>query len=71
MANVELLASPEKIRWQQSAARLRIELPRQKSALDYAVAFKISLARSAPQNSAIRNAGWSAPVTMAGLLTET
>ena len=44
VANVELLASPEKIRWQQSAARLRIELPRQKSALDYAVAFKISLA---------------------------
>ena len=44
VANVELLGSPEKIRWQQSAAGLRIELPRQKPALDYAVAFKISLA---------------------------
>jgi alpha-L-fucosidase len=44
VANVELLGSPEKIRWQQTAAGLRIELPRQKPALDYAVAFKISLA---------------------------
>jgi alpha-L-fucosidase len=44
VAHVELLGSPEKIRWHQTAAGLRIELPRQKPALDYAVAFKISLA---------------------------
>ena len=44
VAHVELLGSPEKSRWQQTGAGLRIELPRQKPALDYAVAFKIGLA---------------------------
>jgi alpha-L-fucosidase len=44
VARVELLGSPERLRWQQTASGLRIELPRQKPALDYAVAFKISLA---------------------------
>jgi alpha-L-fucosidase len=44
IAHVELLGSPETIRWQQSAEGLRIELPRQKPNSAYAVAFKINLA---------------------------
>jgi alpha-L-fucosidase len=44
VAHVELLGSPERIRWHQTSEGLRIELPRQMPALDYAVAFKITLA---------------------------
>jgi alpha-L-fucosidase len=44
VAHVELLGSPETLRWQQIAAGLRIELPTQKPASDYAVVFKLSLA---------------------------
>ncbi len=44
VAHVEMLGSPETIRWQQTNAGLRIERPRQKPAVDYAVAFKLSLA---------------------------
>jgi alpha-L-fucosidase len=44
VAHVELLGSPEKIRFQQTPQGLRIEQPRQKPASDYAVVFKLSLA---------------------------
>ena len=44
VARVELLGSPETIRWQQTAVGLRIEAPRQKPASDYAVVFNLSLA---------------------------
>lgn len=45
VAHVELLGSPEKIHFKQSAEGLRIEAPRQKpTSGDYAVAFKLSLA---------------------------
>lgn len=44
VGQVEMLGSPEKVRWQQSAQGLRIDPPRQKSDTDIAVAFKISLA---------------------------
>ena len=44
VAHVELLGSPEKIRFQQSSRGLRIERPGQEPASDYAVVFKLSLA---------------------------
>jgi len=44
VAQVEMLGSPEKIQFQQTAQGLRIEQPRQKPASDYAVVFKLSLA---------------------------
>ncbi len=43
VAHVELLGSPEKIEFKQTAQGLRIEQPRQKPASDYAVVFKLSL----------------------------
>ena len=44
VAHVELLGSPEKIRFTHSSQELRIEQPRQKLASDFAVAFKLNLA---------------------------
>ncbi len=44
VAHVELLGSPEKVQFRQTAQGLRIEPPRQKPASDYAVAFKLTLA---------------------------
>ncbi len=44
VARVETLGSMETIRWRQNAEGLRIELPSQKPALDYAVVFKLSVA---------------------------
>jgi len=44
VAHVELLGSPESIRFAQSAQGLRIERPQRKPASDYAVVFKLSLA---------------------------
>ena len=44
VAHVELLGSPESLRWQQTDAGLSIELPQQKPALDHTVVFKLSLA---------------------------
>ncbi len=44
VAHVELLGSPAKLHWHQNAEGLRIELPQQKPASDYAVVFKLSLA---------------------------
>jgi len=44
VAQVEMLGSPEKIQFQQTAQGLRIEQPRQKPASDYAVVFKLSFA---------------------------
>jgi alpha-L-fucosidase len=44
VARVELLGSPETIRWRQSAEGLSIAPPRHKPDSDYAVAFKLSLA---------------------------
>jgi alpha-L-fucosidase len=44
VARVELLGTPESLRWQQAAEGLRIEPPGQKPNSDYAVAFKLSLA---------------------------
>ena len=44
VAHVELLGSPEKIRFKQTAQGLRIEPPRQKPARDYAIVFKLSVA---------------------------
>jgi alpha-L-fucosidase len=44
VAHMELLGSPERIRFKQSSQGLRIEQPRQKPASDYAVVFKLSLA---------------------------
>ena len=43
VAHVELLGSPERLRWHQAAEGLSIAPPRQKPDADYAVAFKISL----------------------------
>ena len=43
IANIELLGSPEKIRFGQSASGLRIQLPARKPC-DYAIALKVSLA---------------------------
>jgi alpha-L-fucosidase len=42
--HAELLGSPESLRWQQTSAGLRIELPKQKPSPDYAVVFKLSFA---------------------------
>lgn len=44
VGHVELLGSPEKIRFTQSSQGLQIERPQQKPASDYAVVFKLSLA---------------------------
>jgi alpha-L-fucosidase len=44
VTHVELLGSPEKIRFKQTAQGLNIEQPRQKPASDYAVVFRLSLA---------------------------
>ena len=44
VAHVELLGSPEKIRFKQTAQGLRIEPPRQKPARDYAIVFELSVA---------------------------
>ncbi len=44
VAHVELLGSPEKLQWRQNTDGLRIELPRQKPASDFAVVFKLSMA---------------------------
>ncbi|MCL5005879.1 MAG: alpha-L-fucosidase [Acidobacteria bacterium] len=44
VTHVELLGSPESLRWQQTSAGLGIEPPRQKPACDYAVVFKLQLA---------------------------
>lgn len=43
VAHVELLGSPETIRWQHAAEGLRIDPPQQKPNSDSAVSFKISL----------------------------
>ncbi len=43
VAHVELLGSPEKIRFKHTAQGLRIERPRRKPACDYAVVFKLRL----------------------------
>jgi alpha-L-fucosidase len=44
VAHVELLGSPGRIHWHQSSEGLRIAIPSQKPASDYAVAFKVTLA---------------------------
>lgn len=44
VAHVELLGSPEEIRFTQLPQGVRIEQPRQKPASDYAVVFKVSVA---------------------------
>lgn len=43
VAHVELLGSPEVLRWQQTDEGLRIELPQGKPPSDYAAVFKVSL----------------------------
>jgi alpha-L-fucosidase len=45
IANVELIGSGAKLRWNQSAEGLRVELPREYTpAADYAAALKVTLA---------------------------
>ncbi|HTS14009.1 MAG TPA: alpha-L-fucosidase [Candidatus Limnocylindrales bacterium] len=44
VAQVELLGSQEKIRFSQNADALRIDMPRQKPASEYAAAFRLTLA---------------------------
>ena len=44
VAHVEMLGSPEKLHWRQNADGLRIELPQQRPASDFAVVFKLSMA---------------------------
>ena len=44
VAQVQLLGTQEKLQWKQSATGLRVELPKYRPAVDYAVALKVLMA---------------------------
>ena len=44
VAKVQLLGTQEKLQWKQSATGLRVELPKYRPAVDYAVALKVLMA---------------------------